>query len=158
MWVLTRFANVCGHSAVCTRQLDMGRVALDIQGLLDDPSYVAETQELRSTRQNVSVLSINVTAALLAQYVSFSVSPGGLGDPGPIQYALSSHDLFHLKNLSTEGCLYEVAEPAGDFRQVLTGIHDAAKSARESGEKVPLHILAWRKFDNLLLRVILSGK
>jgi hypothetical protein len=62
---------------VCTRQLDMGQVALEVQGLLDDPSYIAGAAAQTPSGQNVAPLSISVTAALLAQYVSFSVAPGG---------------------------------------------------------------------------------
>src|SRR5438270_4008051 len=67
---------------VCTRQLDMGLVALDIQGLLDDPDYIAGATGGGPVGQNVAPLSLSVTAAPLAQYVSLSVAPGGLGDPG----------------------------------------------------------------------------
>ena len=96
---------------VCTRQLDMGQAALDAQGLLDDLSYIAAAPDQNPSGQNVAPLSISVTAALLAQYVSFSVAPGGIGDPGPLQYVLSAHDLQHLDHSSSAGCMYEVADP-----------------------------------------------
>ena len=91
---------------VCTRQLDMGQVALDAQGLLDDPSYIAGMPEQNPSGQNVAPLSISVTAALLAQYVSLSVAPGGIGDPGPLQYVLSTHSLDHLDHTSRAGCMW----------------------------------------------------
>ena len=76
----------------CIRQLDMGRVALDIQGLLDDPSYIRNGQMgPKSGGQNVSALSISVAASLLAHYTSFNVAPGGFGDPGPTQFTLNTH-------------------------------------------------------------------
>ena len=139
---------------VCTRQLDMGQVALDAQGLLDDPSYLAGSPESPPTGQNVAPLSISVTAALLAQYVSFSVAPGGLGDPGPLQYVLSTHDLQHLDRCSRAGCIYEVVEPEGDWRQDLTGAHTAAQSARDKAAAVSLHIKVQRKMDTLLRRLL----
>ena len=44
--------------------------------------------------ENVAALStINAAAALLAQDVSFNVAPGGLGEPGPLQYLLNTHTL-----------------------------------------------------------------
>ena len=138
---------------VCTRQLDMGRVALDAQGLLDDPSYIAGRPDQNPSGQNVAPLSISVTAALLAQYVSFSVAPGGIGDPGPLQYVLSTHSLDHLDHSSRVGCMYEVTEPEGDRRQDLTGSHAAAESARARAASAPRWIRARRKLDDLVDRV-----
>lgn len=135
---------------VCTRQLDMGQVALDIQGLLDDPHYIANATSGRPVGQNVAPLSISVTAALLAQYVSFSVAPGGVGDPGPLQYVLSTHGLHHLDHQSTTDCLYEPTDPDGDQRQDLTGDHPAAETARAKVAMVPWHIKLRRKLDDLL--------
>lgn len=138
---------------VCTRQLDMGQVALDTQGLLDDPSYIAGVADQNPSGQNVAPLSISVTAALLAQYVSLSVAPGGIGDPGPLQYVLSTHSLDHLDHSSRPGCMYEVAEPQGDRRQDLTGVHPAAESARARASAVPRWMRARRKFDDLVERM-----
>ncbi len=139
---------------VCTRQLDMGQVALDVQGLLDDPSYIAGTPDQNPLGQNVAPLSISVTAALLAQCVSFSVAPGGVGDPGPLQYVLSTHDLHHLDHSGRAGCLYEVVEPEGDLRQALTGVHVAAESARAMAAAMPWRIKVRRKLDDLLMQMI----
>lgn len=139
----------------CIRQLDMGRVALDIDGLLDDPKYIAGTA-LRSSADvghNVAPLSVSVAAALLAQYVSFSVAPGGLGDPGPLQYVLSTHHIEHLKVRGTHQCMYEPSEPTGDAREVLTGEHDAAVSARRAEEALPVRLRLLRKLDDVLSAV-----
>ncbi len=138
---------------VCTRQLDMGQVALDAEGLLDDPSYVAGVADQNPSGQNVAPLSISVAAALLAQYVSLSVAPGGIGDPGPLQYVLSTHDLHHLDRSSRAGCMYEVAEPGGDRRQDLTGVDPAAESARARAAAVPGRIKVRRKLDDFLVRL-----
>ena len=138
---------------VCTRQLDMGQVALDAQGLLDDPSYIAGVPDQNPSGQNVAPLSISVTAALLAQYVSFSVAPGGIGDPGPLQYVLSTHSLDHLDHTSRAGCMYEVTEPEGDRRQDLTGAHAAAESARARAASVPRWLRARRRLDDLVHRM-----
>jgi hypothetical protein len=139
---------------VCTRQVDMGQVAFDIEGLLDDPDYIAGTGGDGHANQNVAPLSISVTAALLAQYVSLSVAPGGVGDPGPLQYVLSTHDLHHLDSTSPAGCLYEPDDPDGDHRQALTGIHPAAETARAQARSVPWHIKLRRKLDDLVATAI----
>lgn len=134
----------------CTRQLDMGEVALDIQGLLDDPTYIAGSGAQSGAGQNVAPLSINVAAALLAQYVSLSVAPSGLGDPGPLQYILSTHDLHHLSLDSDHGCVCEPAQPEGDLRQDLTGRHRAAELARQAADAVSFRTKAARFIEDRL--------
>jgi hypothetical protein len=134
----------------CTRQLDMGAVAVDMQGLLDDPDYIAGAAGHGTAGQNVAPLSISVTAALLAQYVSFSVAPGGLGDPGPLQYVLSTHHLEHLAPTASGDCLYEPASPEGDRRADLTARHPAAEAARAKADSVPWSIKLARAVDDRL--------
>lgn len=115
---------------VCNEQIDLSEVSLDIQGLLDDPSYIAGASRKHDTGQNVALLSVSVAASLLAQFVSLNVAPGGIGEPGPLQYLLSTHTLEHLAHTSRSSCLYEEAEAAGDQRQPLTGHHPAAEANR----------------------------
>jgi hypothetical protein len=136
----------------CIRQLDMGQVALEIQGLLDDPEYVTRAGALHepTAGQNVAPLSISVAAALLAQYVSFSVAPGGIGDPGPLQYVLSAHHLDHLSVSTTATCMYEPVEPLGDSRIDLSGVHELAASARHDEQAQPLKVRLLRVFDDLI--------
>jgi molybdopterin-synthase adenylyltransferase len=134
----------------CTRQLDMGQVAVDMQGLLDDPGYIARVPGCHPVGQNIAPLSISVTAGLLAQYVSFSVAPGGLGDPGPLQYVLSNHQLEHLDPTPRSNCIYEPVEPEGDQRAELTGRHPAAEAARTRAAGVPRAIRLARALDDRL--------
>ena len=89
----------------CNRQLDLGQVSPDREGLLDDPEYIAGAGRSDvPTNQNVAPLSVNVAASLLAQYVSFSVAPAGLGDPGPLRYALSFHLLERVDDVTRPHC------------------------------------------------------
>ena len=75
----------------CNGQIDVGTIALERQGLLDDPAYIQGAPESGSAfSPNVAPLSVSVAASMLAQSVSFSVAPGGLGDPGPLQYVFST--------------------------------------------------------------------
>ena len=98
----------------CNRQLDLSSVALERQGLLDDPGYIMGAREGRMlVSQNVAPLSVNVAASILAQYVSFSVAPTGLGDPGPLQYSLSSHHLEHRNDTTSPHCATEAGEVRG---------------------------------------------
>ena len=115
----------------CTRQLDPSEIVLDKQGLLDDSAYIAAADRpARPASQNVAPLSISAAAALLAQYVSFSTAPGGLGDPGPLQYVLSTHQLDRLDQPIRADCPVEAEEALGDLRTDLTGRHMQAERQR----------------------------
>ena len=117
----------------CNGQLDLGLVPLDQQGLLDDPEYIRNSgRSDLPTSQNVAPLSVSVAATLLAQYVSFSVAPAGLGDPGPLRYTLSSHYLEHLNCTTRPHCPVELAEGIGDGRADLTGRHEQAERLRQN--------------------------
>ena len=130
----------------CSRQLDLGEVIPDRQGLLNDPEYIVGSGRSDvPTNQNVAPLSISVAASLLAQYVSFSVAPAGLGDPGPLRYALSSHFLERLDHVTRPHCPVELGEATGDQRADLTGRHEQAKLLRQLADApgVKTRILRW---------------
>jgi len=115
---------------VCNGQLDPAAVPLDREGLLDDPVYIGQSDLEAPARQNVAALSVSVVAALLAQFVSLVVAPGGAGEPGPLQYVLSTHTQEQLARPSRENCAFENAEAFGDRRPALTGTHRVADSLR----------------------------
>jgi molybdopterin-synthase adenylyltransferase len=120
---------------VCNKQLDPGAVALDRDGLLDDPAYIAGADRTSATaHQNVAALSISVAASLLAQFVSLVAAPGGQGEPGPLQYSLSTHTIEHLPYLSRPNCFFEKAAGSGDARIALTGRHKRADEIRAASD------------------------
>ena len=134
----------------CNGQLDLGQVVPDMQGLLDAPAYVAGADRpVGPLGQNVAPLSASVSASLLAQYVSFSVAPGGLGDPGPLQYALSSHHLEHRIDTTRPHCQVEVTEGAGDQRLALTSRHKRAEETRQLSKSPRRRIRVLRRIDDL---------
>ena len=55
----------------------------------------------------VAVTVLWASSALLAQYISFNIAPGGIGDPGPLQYLLSTHTIEHLEAEGKVGCPVE---------------------------------------------------
>ena len=117
----------------CNRQLDLGQVIPDQQGLLEDPKYIAGTgRSQEPANQNVAPLSVSASASLLAQYVSFCVAPAGLGDPGPLRYALSTHHLERLDYTTKAYCVTESAEAVGDQHIDLTGYHKQAEQMRRT--------------------------
>ncbi len=138
----------------CNRQLDLGSVALERQGLLDDPAYIQGAGENRTPAgQNVAPLSINVAASVLAQYVSFSVAPSGLGDPGPLQYVFSTHYLEHRNETTSPHCAAEAAEAVGDHRVCLTGVHEEAERQRQLSGSVGAGIRLLRWVDDRALGI-----
>ena len=138
----------------CNRQLDLGLVALDRQGLLDDPTYIQRAGEnVMPVNPNVAPLSVNVAASLLAQYVSFGVAPAGFGDPGPLQYALSTHHLEHRDDATKPHCATEATEGVGDHRVSLTGLHEDAERKRRLSESVGASIRLLRLIDARVLSI-----
>ena len=136
----------------CNRQLDLGLVALDRQGLLDDPAYIQRAGEsVMPVNPNVAPLSVNVAASILAQYASFSVAPAGFGDPGPLQYALSTHHLERRDDAAKPHCAAEAAEGVGDHRVALTGLHESAERKRRLSESVGASTRLLRLIDDRVL-------
>ena len=130
----------------CNRQLDLGQVIPDQQGLLEDPKYIAGVGRSKEPiNQNVAPLSVSVSASLLAQYVSFGVAPARLGDPGPLRYTLSTHHLERLDCTTKAHCSAELAEAVGDQRIDLTGRHKQAERMRRAANSpdVKTRFLRW---------------
>ena len=138
----------------CNRQLDLGLVALDRQGLLDDPAYIQRAGDsVMLVNPNVAPLSVNVAASILAQYVSFGVAPADLGDPGPLQYALSTHHLEHRDDAAKPHCATEAAVGVGDHRVSLTGHHEDAERKRRLSKSVGASTRLLRLIDDRVLSI-----
>lgn len=132
----------------CNRQLDLGLVIPDKQGLLDDPNYIRGADPLAVMhRQNVAPLSASVSASLLAQYTSYCATPGGLGDPGPLQYWLSTHHLEHRDDSTRPHCSIESAVATGDLRLDQTGRHEVAERHRRAAERPGPYVRFLRSVD-----------
>ena len=134
----------------CNRQLDLGLVIPDKEGLLDDPHYIRGADSRTAPpRQNVAPLAANVSASLLAQYTSYCVAPGGLGDPGPLQYWLSTHHLELRDDQTKPHCAIEAAQAVGDLRLDQTGRHELAERQRRRAEHPGTWVKLLRSVDAL---------
>ena len=133
---------------VCNNQLDQGLVIIDKKGLLDSPAYIqgADPSLIRRS-ENVSLLSASVSSSMLAQYVSYCVAPGTIGDPGPLQYWLSTHHLERLDVQTRPFCLVEMREHRGDQRNQLTDRHRAAEHQRRRASMPGIYIRVLRLLD-----------
>ena len=134
----------------CNGQLDLAQVVPDKQGLRDDPSYIAgaKRSDMAPPAQNVAPLSASVSASLLAQYVSLSAAPAGIGDPGPLQYSLNSHFLDHRDDQTRQYCQVEPNEGAGDHRLNITDRHPRAEHYRQKASAVTAHVRLLRWLDD----------
>ena len=139
----------------CNRQLDLAQVVPDKQGLLDDPSYIAGAgHSMAPPAQNVAPLSASVSAGLLAQYVSFSAAPAGIGDPGPLQYSLNTHFLDHRDDQTRPHCQVESNEVAGDDRLDITEHHFRAEQQRQRASAVTTRVRLLRWLDDRAQSII----
>jgi hypothetical protein len=117
---------------VCNGQLDAADIQTDKLGLFDDPEYIRGTgTDMHPMRQNVAALAASVSACILTQFVSLTVAPGGIGVPGPLRYALSTHTLEHLDIALNPRCSFEAATATGDERISLTGHHATAQKVQD---------------------------
>ena len=117
----------------CNKQLNLGLVAVDRDGLLDDPEYIRRAGlNVGPARQNVAALSVSVVSSLLAQFVSLSAGPAGFGEPGPLQYVLSTHSLMRPPVTTAPNCYFEGSVAEGDQRLDLTGSHQHAETERHA--------------------------
>jgi len=104
----------------CSRQIQMSKVTLDMQGLLEDEHYLRQAGLEAPRSQNVAALSASVSASQLAHFVSLVASPAGKGVPQPLRYILALHVLEHLPYTSCEGCHFERRPGEGDSRIPFT--------------------------------------
>lgn len=104
----------------CNKQVSITQVARDRDGTLDDPRYIAGAAAEQPGSQNVAVLAASVSAAQLALFTSMVAAPGGLGEPGPLQYSLSTHRLEVRPDVSAPYCQLEKRVGVGDRRVLLT--------------------------------------
>lgn len=137
----------------CNGQLDLSAVAADANGTLDDPAYIAGlgADSAAVAGQNVATLSISAAAGLLAQYVSLNIAPGGIGEPGPLQYLLSTHTLEHLAPSTRPNCPVEALTGIGDAGLRLTADHGVAEVQRRDREpaRLPLPTRIGRVIDDV---------
>lgn len=136
---------------ICNQQLDPNHVSLDQQGKLDDPAYISKAElVMEPTNQNVAPLSINVAASLLAQFISLTVSPADYGDPGPLQYIFSTHELKKDNYKSRPHCYVEKKGALGDNRSNLTSRHQRAEQKRQVCISIKPRIRFLRLIDHLI--------
>lgn len=145
---------------LCLQQLNPQLAGLDKNGELDNPAYIKGAPHLDPNRnaQNVALLSVSVTSALLQQYVGFCVSPGrSQNRPAKVQsldYFMAGGGEVYLKKhyAHTPNCIYE-PEILGDDRQYdWTGKHPQAETKRNTAKQVSWNTKILRKIDDIIAK------
>lgn len=141
---------------VCLGQLVVGEIALDKDGLLENPRYIAGTHREAPSRQNVAILSASVSAALLAQFVSLVAHPGSCGSPAPLRYLLATHTLEHSSAVSGAYCPFEAETAVGDGRTPTVEHRKDWRSVvdRRSARRAPTYLRAVATVEEALQRII----
>jgi molybdopterin-synthase adenylyltransferase len=117
----------------CIGQYDPAHVQLERDGSLDNPAYIAglPANSPLVANQNVSALSIAAASAMLNQFLSLTLAPGGLGDPGPLRHDLALHRIRPGGiNSCIEGCPYQGSVGMGHRRLNPSASHEAAELTR----------------------------
>lgn len=147
---------------VCLQQLQPQLAGLDRNGELDNPAYIKGAPHLdpNSNAQNVALLSVSVTSALLLQYVSFCVSPGRpqsrSANVEPLHYFMAGGGEVYLGKDHTHNpnCIYE-QKISGDKRQYdWTGKHPLAENKRKIAKHVPWNTKILRKVDDIFTKAV----
>ena len=147
---------------ICLNHLGSQKAQLDKDGYLDDPTYIAQAKHLdpENSAQNVSLLSVAVTSAMLNQYVGICVAPGkpknDYGSCMPINYTICTggRTLFkENKTVYPQSCHHTNRLKKGDSRDMSwLGNHPIAENNRYRDRNIPMSIKLKRMIDSWLHR------
>lgn len=118
----------------CLEQYDPGLVAVEKDGLLDDPSYIAGLPEDNPFRHNENVFSFNLGAASLEilQFLSMIVSPLDVSNVGSQMYDFVTGHLNNNYQTCEDNCPFPQLIAKGDRSGFnVTNNHKIAELARK---------------------------
>lgn len=118
----------------CLEQYDPGLVAVEKDGLLDDPSYIKGLPEDNPFRHNENVFSFNLGATSLEilQFLSMIVSPHGLSNVGAQMHDFVTGTLNQDFKICENNCPFPKLIALGDRSGFdVTSRHKAAEDARK---------------------------
>lgn len=124
----------------CLRQYDPGLVAVERDGLLDDPSYVQglpRNHPLRSS-ENVFAFSASTGSMEVLQLLSMLVAPSAIADIGAQNYHFVTGELDITQPACRPNCPYSnLLLAAGDTSSIeVTGKHQAAEDERSVRQRL----------------------
>ncbi|MGI0058834.1 MAG: ThiF family adenylyltransferase [Nitrosotalea sp.] len=122
----------------CLEQYDPGLVAVEKDGLLDDPSYIRGLPEDSSFRHNENVFSFNLGAASLEilQFLSMVVSPHDISNVGAQKHDFVTGNLNQDFGVCEDNCPFPELVALGDRSGFdVTSRHKVAELARKKREE-----------------------
>lgn len=118
----------------CLGQYDPAMVQTERNGLLDDPSYLLGLPEDSPLRRNENVFAFSAgcAAAMVIQFITFAVAPGGVSDVGAQLFHLTTGKVDIDTRSCEPDCLYATGQLAmGDHSPLrATGTHLLADAER----------------------------
>lgn len=118
----------------CIGAYDPSVVGLEIQGLLDDPSYMAQLDPGSPLVMNENVFPFSMNLASLEVMQMLALVLGPIYDLGDQNYHYASGTLdVNLDQHCNPGCLYPGIVATGDTLYVPTGEHLAARQKKTGG-------------------------
>jgi hypothetical protein len=136
----------------CLQQYDPGLVPVERDGLLDDPTYIANLPEDHELRRNQNVFAFSAADASLEvlQLLAATVAPSH-ADPGHQAYHFVQCGLLDSKREPCKSsCLYPSMTAKGDQCGInVTGPHAVAAAARSSWARQSLRNRIERIIDHL---------
>ena len=146
----------------CLGQYKAEHVAVERDGLLDDPNYIRGLPEdhLLKRRENVFSFS-NMAASLeLMQMISMVIAPSGMGNPGAQIYHFVSGTLDKEEKFAcNDGCFYRSIIAHGDHAGIsAVGRHHVAeREGREHDKQMRAPRGRWRDWIKGVLTNIESA-
>lgn len=138
----------------CMAQYSPSNVAMEQDGSLDDPAYLANLHpdHVLKSRQNVFAFAAQDAALEVLQFVAMFAGP----DPqfGPQRYSFSTGAVETLDDGCDSFCDYPAQTGQGDLAPAGTvAIHDVARLERRSRSNLPWRIRVLRSTDTALRAV-----
>jgi molybdopterin/thiamine biosynthesis adenylyltransferase len=117
----------------CIKQYDPGLVAMERDGYLDDPTYIAGLPKDHPGRRNENVFAFSVAAASLEvlQFLYLVIAPLGISNVGAHMYHFVPGKLDVDGRSCDAGCIYPTLVARGDRSGLsMTGRHLRAEQYR----------------------------
>jgi len=138
----------------CLKAYDPSLVAMEMQGLLDDPSYMAQLDPSLPIRihENVFPFSMNLASLEVMQMLALILGP--IHDLGDQNYHFSTGSLERTEDKDCDlACPYPDIVATGDNWYRVTGEHLAARQAHAGKERLGWLGRTVRPVRHLLIRL-----
>ncbi|MGI8402471.1 MAG: ThiF family adenylyltransferase [Gemmatimonadaceae bacterium] len=143
----------------CLGQYDSGLVAMERDGFLDDPSYIAGLPDEHQIRQkqNVFAFSLSTAGFQIAQLISLVARPLGISDPGATVYHLVTNALESECSNCKPSCLFPGLTAKGSrLDRIFIGPHPGAEQERHKRQS-EIELKKSNAFAVRLLRAVARG-